>query len=201
MSTKILAISPHPDDVEIGCGGYIQRFDERHILTVTCGEVGGPINDRISEAHNAADLLKAEVRFMHEPDTKVQVTSLIPRFKNFIWAMQPDVICIPTEFDTHQDHRAVHEAVMVAARDHMCTILSYATPSSIEFFTPNWFVELSEEQIRLKLKAVACHISQKDKMYSTEEWLISVTNYWGHIVHSKSKCVEPLLLERHWEKL
>jgi LmbE family N-acetylglucosaminyl deacetylase len=199
MSTnRIMVIGPHPDDVEIGAAGLIQHYQYRNIVLVTSGEVGGRESIREKEASNSAKILNADCYFLHQPDTKVQVVDLIPRLAKMINILQPDIICIPPIHDTHQDHRVVHEATLIATRSFQGTVLAYITPSSVIGFKPNWFISLTSEQFEKKITALKCHISQQDRSYTKEYYIHSIAEYWATINHT-NQWVEPFELVRHWE--
>ena len=64
---KILVVSPHPDDLEYGCGGTLVKFAKKghviHLLYMTAGEAGGDPEVRKSEAAKAAKLIKAKIHW------------------------------------------------------------------------------------------------------------------------------------------
>ncbi len=67
---EILAISPHPDDVELCCGGLIVKMAREGRLTgivdLTRGELGteGTAETRTQEAVKAAEILGVQIREM-----------------------------------------------------------------------------------------------------------------------------------------
>ncbi|NIM45273.1 MAG: bacillithiol biosynthesis deacetylase BshB1, partial [Nitrososphaeria archaeon] len=64
----MLAVSPHPDDVELCCGGLIAKMTEKGykvaIVDLTRGEMGteGTGEIRLQEAEEAAEILGVTVR-------------------------------------------------------------------------------------------------------------------------------------------
>ncbi len=70
MKTKILAIGPHPDDIEFGCAPVliqeIQKGNQVRILVLTKGEAStaGTPEERVEEARAAAKLMGAEIEFL-----------------------------------------------------------------------------------------------------------------------------------------
>ncbi|MBW1707510.1 MAG: PIG-L family deacetylase, partial [Deltaproteobacteria bacterium] len=60
---NILAIGPHPDDIEIGCGGtlikYAQKGHSVFMLIITRGEMGGEAEVRHREQLDAAEIIGA----------------------------------------------------------------------------------------------------------------------------------------------
>jgi len=198
MHKRILAVGAHPDDIELGCAGFIQTALAREIVILSAGEKGAT-EDRRLEAMKSAKTLKAYL-FLHDlPDTKIDVCDAIEVLEERIREFQPDTILTMSEVDTHQDHQVVSRATKVAARDTLCTILSYISPSSAQYFHPTWFVPVSEEQMKVKLAALACHYSQRHRQYFQEEYVIGTAHYWAMITRSQSEYIEPYQLVRHWE--
>jgi bacillithiol biosynthesis deacetylase BshB1 len=113
----LLAIGPHPDDVEIGCGGTILLAVDRGlraaVLDVTRGEMGsrGTAAERAQEAAEATVLLGLAARHnLALPDTKVAVTdAAVDLLVAALRAAQPKVLLAPHPADVHPDHTAVAE--------------------------------------------------------------------------------------------
>ncbi len=115
----VLAIGPHPDDVEIGAGGSIllavaagQRVS---IVDVTRGEMGsrGTADERAAEAVAAAGKLGVGQRInLGLPDTQVQVEAAATDL--LVAALRraaPRVLLAPLAADVHPDHVAVAQLV------------------------------------------------------------------------------------------
>ena len=115
----VLAIGPHPDDMELAAGGTVaqltQAGKEVVLLDLTLGERGtrGSAELRAEEAKNAAHILGAERRSLHLPDTGVramdddQVESLV----NEIRRLRPRLVIAAHGDDDHPDHREGAELV------------------------------------------------------------------------------------------
>jgi len=122
----ILSIGPHPDDVEIGCAGFIvkaRKFNyQSQIVVVTDGQssLNGDSNTRIKEAtESALFLTDKKPIFLHEYDgflennlkLRIKIANLIRNFK-------PKIIISPFDVDKHPDHvslsLAVKEAIFMA---------------------------------------------------------------------------------------
>src|SRR5438874_12703860 len=68
MSSVVLAVGAHPDDIEVGCGGALLAHrangDEVHLLVLTTGEQGPQAAlSRIYEQERAADVLGATLHW------------------------------------------------------------------------------------------------------------------------------------------
>src|SRR5690349_3971763 len=80
MKVDLLAIAPHPDDVELTCGGTMLKMAEAGyrtgILDLTRGETGtrGTPETRLREAARAGKILGAKIRRNLElPDAHLRV--------------------------------------------------------------------------------------------------------------------------------
>ena len=68
MKTDVLAFGPHPDDVEMGCGGLLFKLKKTGyktgIIDLTMGELSsnGDTETRIRETRAASEILDLDVR-------------------------------------------------------------------------------------------------------------------------------------------
>jgi bacillithiol biosynthesis deacetylase BshB1 len=99
----ILAISPHPDDAEIGCGGLLIKLKrmgyKTGILQMTLGEMGtgGTKEIRIKELETAANLMELDyMEFAGFNDCQI-ADSFENRLKvaSYIRKTKPKIILIP----------------------------------------------------------------------------------------------------------
>ncbi|MCE6991475.1 bacillithiol biosynthesis deacetylase BshB1 [Dyadobacter sp. CY323] len=112
MKLDILAITAHPDDVELCCAGtllsQIALGKKVGILDLTRGELGtrGTPEGRIQEGKDAAAILKVTVRenvgladgfFKNDEEHQ---KAIIP----FIRKYQPDIVITNSIHDRHPDH-------------------------------------------------------------------------------------------------
>ncbi|MDH5680558.1 MAG: PIG-L family deacetylase [Spirochaetota bacterium] len=99
----ILAISPHPDDAEIGCGGLLllskKQGRKTGILHMTLGEMGtgGTDEIRLEEMKNAAAML--ELDFMEYAGFKdCQITDSFENrltIARYIRQLKPKIVLLP----------------------------------------------------------------------------------------------------------
>ena len=180
---RVLAIGAHPDDVEIGCGGSLAKHHAKgdlvSILTLSRGAAGGDVNVRTAEAQRAAALLGAALHFGDLRDAHItDGVETIEIIQAAIRELRPTHVYTHCAEDTHQDHRAVHAATLVAARG-VPNVYCYQTPSSTVEFHPNRFVDITE-YIKQKLELIGAYQSQVDRMESLQDDVILTTaRYWG----------------------
>jgi len=180
---RVLAIGAHPDDVEIGCGGAMAKhhadYDVLHILTLTRGAAGGDVNIRAVEAHNAAALVGARLEMASLRDTYItDGAETISIIEAAIRELRATDVYTHSLEDTHQDHRAVHAATLVAARG-VPNVYCYQTPSSTVEFKPHRFVDITH-YIEKKINLIGAYKSQVDRMESIQpDVILSTARYWG----------------------
>ncbi len=164
---NILAIGPHPDDIEIGCAGtlikYAQQGHNVFLLLVTRGEKGGNAELRYKEQLKSAEIIGAkEIFWGGFKDTELldKGNEIIHKVEQHIDSIRPDFIFVNFYDDTHQDHRTVNRSVLSAAR-HIKNVMFYEVPTSNNF-TPNVFVDI-DAVFDKKLDALKAHVSQITK--------------------------------------
>ena len=199
MIKRVLAVGAHPDDVELGCGGFIQHSSCSKIIVLSSGEKGSSVNRSI-EVQNAANILTSRVAIHGLPDTNIQIYEAVQILEQHIKDFQPDCILTMSKTDTHQDHQTAYRATKIAARDTACILLSYASPSSAQDFRPTWFVPITTDQMQIKLKAINCHKSQQYRQYFSKEYILGMARYWAMVTRSKNEYIEPYELVRYLGK-
>ena len=168
---RVLAIGAHPDDIEIAAGAAlsIMRDSGYQItgLVMTQGEKGGHSDTRPGEARRGAEFLGLdEVQVMDFQDTNLSADTvkIIRLIEDTIKRTKPDIIFTHSIHDLHQDHQAVYEATMRAARSARMTILCYESPSVTQDFYPTYFIDVSK-YVEVKIRAIREHGDQRKKTY------------------------------------
>ena len=196
-SIAVLAVGAHPDDVELGIGATLARHhaagDVVTILTLSGGEVGGCSQQRIAEAGAAARVLGAGLRLEGLRDTTIgEGNPTVGLIEAAVREARPDVVYVHAAEDTHQDHRAVQRATLVATRG-VGTVLGYQSPSATVAFRPHRFVDVTDHLTR-KLAAMDCHESQRHQAYFDPELVTATARYWGRF--ASVRYAEPLEVVR-----
>ncbi|MCD4717048.1 MAG: PIG-L family deacetylase [Desulfobacterales bacterium] len=161
---NILAIGPHPDDIEIGCGGTLIKYSQKghnvFMLIITRGELGGEGEVRYREQLDAANIIGArEVLWGDLRDTELldKGNEIIHLVERHIASINPSFIFVNFFDDTHQDHRTVNRSVLSATR-YVKNVMFYEVPTT-NSFTPNVFVDIGSALDR-KFEALKAHASQ-----------------------------------------
>ncbi|CBT77427.1 MAG TPA: PIG-L family deacetylase [Glutamicibacter sp.] len=184
---RFLAVGAHPDDVELACGATIAKLvDAGHdvrIVVMSQGESGGHAPRRIQEARRGAGYLGAQSHTVWSfCDTRLSENSnlMVAAIEEEIAAFEPDVVLTHSATDIHQDHEAVHRAVMRAGR-RLPSILCFESPSVGNDFSPSFFVDV-ENYTNVKVEAIKLHADQRNKPYMTRARIESMANFRGNQV-------------------
>lgn len=181
MELDILAISPHPDDAEIFCGGTLAKMSKHGyktgLLDLTKGEMGtqGTIEKRAAESEAATKKLSLGYRgnlglkdAYLDSSSRAQIDSVVLAIRK----LKPKLILAPYWEDRHPDHvecsLIVKKAVYFAGlKKYPCKEERFVT-NQIAFyqmrytFVPSFIVDISEVY-QQKLDAINCYQSQVKK--------------------------------------
>lgn len=205
---RVLAIGAHPDDLELACGGTLAKFvDSGHEvqgLVMSDGKRGGNAAERSQEARRGADFMGLCGIIHHDfPDTDLSAhgQDMVGAIEAAIIRFNPDIILTHSNHDQHQDHQAVHNATLRAARQHH-SILCYESPSATREFNPSVFVDI-DDYVDAKVRAVEMHTDQLAKPYMTPERIRGIASFRGGQARRRAaEGYEPVrLLSSELEKL
>jgi len=187
---KILAIGAHFDDVEVNCGGTLSKFlamgSEIKIVVVGDGNYkhydGSVLRENtvaVQEGRNAIKELGVATEALINlayPEKKIQFDErLIGDLEKIIDNFKPDLIITHWLHDSHQDHVAVSNAVVSAARYYYSVWMWEPIFPSGRVITipyiPQIYVNISDYG-KVKNAAIKSHKSQFDKFYGRGiKWL------------------------------
>ena len=177
---KILAIAPHTDDTELGCGGTLARFiEENHQVW--------------SVSFSTADDLKLEQEFRDACQVMgIQNVKVFDFPKRNFWTnrqailqhliamrerIKPDWVFVPSLKDIHQDHQVVSREAQRAFKT--VNLLAYELPWNVPQFNAQQFIKLERRHIELKLNALSKYESQQNRHYFNEDVILSWATFRG----------------------
>jgi LmbE family N-acetylglucosaminyl deacetylase len=188
---KVLVLSPHTDDAEIGAGGTIARFVEEgkdiyfavFSMCETTIPKELPRDTLKKECLNALNILGISTDRVHLmnyqvrtfPEHRQQILDDLIKIKNRV---APELILLPSSHDMHQDHGVIYwEALRAFKKDS--SIWGYEHPWNNLTFTTDIFVSLNAEHVETKIKALKEYKSQIDRGYMEERNLRSLITTRG----------------------
>jgi len=180
---NILTFFAHPDDETLAAGATINKLSKEganiHVAIPNTGVNARKNieNDKIRKEkflNLQNDCLKALSKigikkeniffgkFLDNESDKHSLLELINWFEEILKKVKPDVIFTHHRYCTNIDHRYCHEAAVVATRPDVnlhIPVICGEVPSSTGYlkpvnWEPNFFVELSENDINKKIEAM-----------------------------------------------
>lgn len=176
-AVDVLAVGPHPDDIEIGIGGTLAKHaalgHSVGLCDLTAGEMGsnGTVDERLAEAEAARTVLGARWRTnLRLPDRAIGSDPAHVRLvAELVRRARPRVVVVPYWSDRHPDHAAashlVTEAVFSAGlRRFEAAGEAWKPEATCYYFindsaAPSFVVDVSDHY-DTKRRALACHVSQ-----------------------------------------
>ena len=196
---KVLALSPHTDDIEFGCGGFLSRLQENgaEIHSAVFSDChpslpeGMPDDTLIHEMHLAAEILKIPKNNRHIfyypvrrfPEHRQDILENLVSLKNKI---QPDLVLIPSSKDVHQDHEVINREGVRAFR--FTSVLGYELIWNNPEFPNQMVIELNEEHMQIKSDAISCYKSQSFRSYAQPDLFNCMSGIRG--IQNKVKLAE-----------
>jgi len=200
----ILAIGPHPDDIEIGVGGTVLTLIAAghtvHFLDMTNGEPTpkGDPETRANEMAAAAKLLGAATRTTLDLPNRYVMDTIEARTKvaEVIRTVQPDLLLVPYWVDAHPDHVATSQICDAARFQAKLTKTDMAGepwyPSKILYYLcshlriafPASFIVDVSEQFEKKIEALRCYPSQfrRDDDWPVIDLMTKYAAYFGALI-------------------
>lgn len=181
---KILAFAPHPDDIELGCGGSVSKWiKEGHdFYAVSLSRR----SDDESEFLNACRVLGIkrseffDFKCRHFGESRQQILdTMLDIGRDF----SPDLVIIPSTNDTHQDHQVVRDEGFRAFK--RVSLIGYEMPQNNMTFNTQMFVRLEHDDIGKKIEALESYRSQDGRPYLTREFIWSLSRVRGMQAGSK----------------
>lgn len=190
MFSRILILSPHTDDGELGCGGSIAKFvDEgRHVtyVALSCCEKSVPeqyprdiLRTEVRKATSILgvkkeDLLLYDFEVREFPENRQKILDTLIEVREQV---RPDMVITPSSYDTHQDHITVMKETLRAFKK--CTILGFEQPWNNITFNTLSFIPLKEKHLEKKIQALRCYETQKHRKYLSEDFIKGLAHTRG----------------------
>lgn len=190
---KILLLSPHTDDVELGAGGTVQKFLEEgkqiYWIVFSTAEESLPAHmDKDTLEREFVSVMKQlgvepshyminrfKVRKLHE--RRQEILELLVKVRK---EFNPDLVIGPSLNDFHQDHVVVANE-MVRAFKSSASIICYELPWNHVSFNTQFFVQLETRHIKRKLEVLKLYKSQviKERNYFSNEFIFGLAKTRG----------------------
>jgi LmbE family N-acetylglucosaminyl deacetylase len=187
---RVLVLAPHTDDGEFGCGGTMARLLREgcdvHYVAFSAAERSVPaefprdaLRKELLAAAACLGCALANVRCLDFdvrdfPSDRQRLLDTMIAIRD---ELRPELVLLPSAFDTHQDHAVVYAEGVRAFKS--ISILGYEVPWNNLSFDTTSFVFLESEDISRKVAALACYRSQANRPYANEEFIRSLARTRG----------------------
>ncbi len=176
MKVDIIAFGAHPDDVEYGMSGTFGECDETEFFVIvlsnggdfdkTTGNKRNSENENIwSKYENVSGIL--DVGFVKSKHQDAMVNFVEQNMNG------ADTIVTTPSMDSHFEHQIVNNLGPALCRRSPITLVEYRTPSTLNHWTPNYFVKLSEESYHKKKDVLKLFTTQQKAPYFDSETIDS----------------------------
>ncbi len=177
---KIVFIAAHPDDIEFGCAGTINKLVKKGYeiewILMTKGE--NDINHsgtiRLEEMQQASSILGVKrIRFLDFLDGGVSNDGkTVGKIMTLLSELKPGMVFTHYPNDRHQDHRNTAYSVLSACWGK--NDIAYFNSYSSFGFQPNMYVDVTNE-IEVKRSVLSCYMSQINKYAERNEDFIGAS--------------------------
>ena len=171
MTKKILILAPHTDDGEWGCGASIYKWikegHELFYVAFSAAEESVPkhLPSYIlrEEIINAAEILNINQTNLKVLDFPVRYfprdrQEILEKMINLRTEINPDIVVVPSSYDTHQDHEVIYQEGFRAFK--RSTILGYEIPWNNRQIKLTFFNTVSKVCVEKKIAAMSAYQSQ-----------------------------------------
>lgn len=177
---KVLLLSPHTDDVELGCGATIAKFSELGyefmvVLGSSCRESvpeGFEDNAMYNEFLTSMSFLGIQhVEFLDLPVRHFPALrqSILESFVQINKKFKPDLVLTPCSSDIHQDHHTFYEESVRAFK--YCRILGYELPWNNQTVIHGCHVKVEAHHLEKKMEALLKYKSQAGRTYFDKDFI------------------------------
>lgn len=173
MFKRVLVLSPHTDDGELGAGGTMARLIEEKAQIEYIAFSSTPELEK--ECERALGIFKGistmflNFKKRHYPQQRQEILQFLYDTKN---KLNPDLVLTPSTRDHHQDHEVVTNEALRTFKN--CTILGYELPWNVIDFMENCFIEIEDRHLQLKIAALSQYYSQHKRHYFCPEYIRSL---------------------------
>ena len=188
MKERILLLSPHTDDVELGCGASVAKFQENgseimNILGSSCKESvpnGFKEDAMLTEYHASMSVLGIvekvflDLPVRHFPALRQEILEAFVKINR---EYKPTMVLLPCSNDIHQDHQTFYNEGLRAFK--FCKVLGYELPWNMQNSTHSCHVIIEQKHLDKKLESMACYNSQQNRPYFGTQFISHLAKIRG----------------------
>ena len=178
---RVLFLGAHPDDIELGCGALIHHIAskcELHCITLSDNQKNPLLKNVVDEHYKSMTILGVPAKNTNFGQFTTRIfpearQDILEYFLKLREEIIPDIIFVHSRQDVHQDHKTMTEESLRAFRG--ITVLGFDVVRSSYDFFPHFLVEVTEEDVNAKIKALSQYETYREKYYFNSELTRSIS--------------------------
>lgn len=194
----LLALAPHTDDAELGCGGALARLIEEgrevHIAVFSTAEESRPegapeglLKEEFYRAMKTLDIPQEQLNVYDYPVRRLSYyrQEVLEELVKLRKKIQPKAVFAPAGTDLHQDHQVVFAEGLRAFKD--MTFWGYELPWNHVEFAAQAFITLEQRHLDAKWNALQSYRSQLElkRPYFSQDFLMGLARVRGTQVRAE----------------
>ena len=189
-SKKVIVLSPHPEDGEIGCGGLVQRLKKNNskFWYVCFTDASLSTKPPFKPTAQVKEMLKSTKIIGFNRDNIIQLNFPVRSFSyhrqeilDHLYKLnkkiKPDLVLCHSRHDTHQDHGTITTEAIRAFKK--TSILGYELPWNHFDFKAGLYIELSKQMANKKCLALSSYKSRSHRPYLRKKRLLELMGMRG----------------------
>lgn len=168
---KVCFIGAHPDDIELGCGAliaHIAKHTEVLCFTLSDNQKNPDLTNLVEEHLQSMavlgvpkkNIILGQFETRRFPQSRQEILEYLININR---QHHPEIVFVHSRADLHQDHGTVTEEALRAFRG--TTVLGFDVLRSSYGFFPNFLVQVTEEDVAVKLQALAAYKTYASRYY------------------------------------
>lgn len=177
---NVLLLSPHTDDIELGCGGTVSKLLENKcvihwvVFTRPRTEV---VNEFLEVTKmlgmNTYEILEFKIR-----DLQIHRQEILDKLISIKNVFNPELVICPSINDFHQDHQVIASETIRAFKTSS-SIISYELPWNYITFNTQLFCKLRKYHVDQKWEFLRHYKTQMEKRYFDKEAIYGLARIRG----------------------
>lgn len=182
MANKtVLLLSPHTDDCEIAAGGSMNRWiregNDLVYVAFSATAKREQLSEELKQALSVFGITSIIILNYITREFSSSRQEILDDMIKLNKIYNPDIVICPSSYDTHQDHAVIREEAFRAFKK--ITMYGYECPQNNRDFRTDIFIELTDEDMEKKKKAIACYTSQKNRAYTSDLVIDGMARFRG----------------------
>lgn len=190
---NILCLSPHTDDMELGCGATISKLIKKNnrVKSVVFSNATKSLpkhfgeSTLINECSKAHKILKIkDLVFFDYPVREFNVyrQNILEVLYELNKSYKPDIVFTPCSNDVHQDHSVIYSESLRAFKK--TSIIGYELQWNIYNSNASYYIEVDKKDVELKMKSLNCYKSQSAREYFNDKYQYSLLAQNGRNINA-----------------